>query len=167
MIPTAMFSLGSIVDGVIYFQRLFPASDVRVWEYLTKPDLLATWLAAAEFEARVGGRVELRFNVEEVEDRRRAGAVITGVVRDCEPPRFLTYNWTDAAAPDSEVVIELEGRREATLLALTHSGLPETIIRNCGAGWHAYLDILAARLRGEAPVAFQVSYGRVLASYVT
>ncbi len=160
-----MFSLGSIVDGVIYFQRLLPAPDTRVWEYLTQPSLLSTWLADAEFEARIGGRVELRFNIDDVDDRRKAGAAISGVVSDCEAPRFLAYTWTDAAVPDSNVVIELEGRREETLLTLTHSGLPETIIRNCGAGWHAHLDILAARLRGEAPTAFHVSYGRVLASY--
>ncbi|MBI3694310.1 MAG: SRPBCC domain-containing protein [Acidobacteria bacterium] len=79
-------------------ERLLPGPIERVWEYLTKPDNLAAWLAAGEIELRVGGRVELRFDVQEAPDRRKAGAVIRGVVTRCEPPRALAYSWIDASA---------------------------------------------------------------------
>lgn len=48
-------------DGV-RLERMLPGPPDRVWSYLTDSRKRATWLAAGEFELRLGGRVELQFD---------------------------------------------------------------------------------------------------------
>lgn len=170
-----MSDFGEIIDShTIRFERLLRGPIERVWDYLTKPEYLATWLAGGQMELRVGGQVELRFDVQEAPERAKAGAVIRGVVSRCEPPRVLAYSWVDASAerpagenpvPDSVVTFELEPRDEKVLLMLTHRRLPAGLVANFGAGWHTHLGILLARLRQEAPEPFLPVYRRLLPMY--
>jgi uncharacterized protein YndB with AHSA1/START domain len=56
-----MADLGQVIDGdAVRFERLLPGPIERVWDFLTKPEHLATWLGEAHFEGRAGGFVELR-----------------------------------------------------------------------------------------------------------
>jgi hypothetical protein len=56
-----MNDFGKIVDSsTVRFERLLPGPIERVWDHLTKPEFLATWLAVGQMDARVGGRVELQ-----------------------------------------------------------------------------------------------------------
>jgi uncharacterized protein YndB with AHSA1/START domain len=170
-----MSDFGKVIDShTIRFERLLPGPIERVWEYLTKPDCLATWLAAGDMDLHVGGEVELRFDVQEVPAREKAGAIIRGVVTRCEPPRVLAYTWVDASPGkpaagkpgfDSVVMFELEPRGEDVLLVLTHRRLPAALKPKFGAGWHTHLGILVARLRGEEPEPFLAVYQRVLPLY--
>lgn len=170
-----MNELGEMIDAhTIRFKRLLPGPIERVWEYLTKPDSLATWLAPGEFDPREGGQVELRFDVREAPDRAKAGTIIRGVVTRCEPPLALAYTWVDASSnrrpeenpvPDSVVTFELEARGENVLPVLTHRRLPATLAPSFGAGWHTHLSILQARLGGEEPEAFLTVYNRMLPRY--
>jgi len=170
-----MTDSGEIIDPhTIRFARLLPGPIERVWDYLTKPDCLAAWLAPGEVDLRVGGQVELRFNVQEAPDRARVGAIIRGVVTRFEPPRVLAYSWTDASpsrppaenpVPDSIVTFELEARGEDVLLVLTHRRLPTALMPSCCAGWHTHLGILLPRLRSEEPEPFQPVYLRRLPVY--
>jgi uncharacterized protein YndB with AHSA1/START domain len=53
---------GTIANtGTIRFERLCPAPIERVWDYLTRPELLAKWFASSEIQLEVGGSVELHF----------------------------------------------------------------------------------------------------------
>lgn len=158
----------------IRFARLLPGPIERVWEYLTKPDSLATWLAPGELEPREGGQVELRFDVREAPDHAKGGAIIRGVVTRCEPPRALAHTWVDGPAkrrseekPDADPVVtfELEARGQNVLLVLTHRRLPATFAASFGAGWHTHLRILQARLDGQEPEAFLTVYDRMLPRY--
>ncbi|MEK7405121.1 MAG: SRPBCC family protein [Acidobacteriota bacterium] len=162
-----MADICTIIDAqTIRFERLLPASIERAWDYLTKPERLRGWLAESEMDLRAGGHVELCFDVGEVPDRAKAGAVIRGVVTRIEPPRALAYTWTDTrAVPDSEVTFELDAPAQDVLLVLTHRRLPPPVLPNCAAGWHTHLGILLKRLRGEEPEPFLPVYERLLPMY--
>jgi uncharacterized protein YndB with AHSA1/START domain len=68
-------------------------------------------------------------------------------ITECEPPRKLTFTWGGG-----DVAIALEERGGKVLLTLTHRRIVERSARvMIGAGWHAHLDILAARIAGKEP----------------
>ena len=52
---------GTLVDSTtVRFERLLPGPIERVWDHLTRPELLSTWLCkTASMDVRSGGRVEL------------------------------------------------------------------------------------------------------------
>lgn len=170
-----MTDLGTIIDShTVRFERLLPGPIGRVWDHLTKPEYLATWLAEGEVDQRVGGQVELRFNIQEVPERKSAGDIVRGVVTRCEPPHVLAYSWIFASAgrppaespvPDSVVTFELEARGENVLLVLTHRRLPTDMMPRFCAGWHTHLGILRARLRGDEPEPFLPVFQRLLPGY--
>jgi uncharacterized protein YndB with AHSA1/START domain len=57
-----MTDLGIFLDfHSVRFERLLPGPIERVWDYLTKPEYMKTWLAVAKVDLRVGGTVELTF----------------------------------------------------------------------------------------------------------
>lgn len=134
-----------------------------------------TWLADGEMDLRKDGQVELRFDVEEAPERKKAGSVVKGVVTRCEPFRVLEYSWIATSAknrtpeenpvPDSIVSFELEPRGDDVLLVLTHRRLPAAFLVNTGAGWHTHLGTLDARLRGQEPEPFLAVFRRVQPTY--
>jgi hypothetical protein len=75
----------------VEMERLLPGPIEQVWDYLTKPELLATWLG----DANPGTNHE---------------------IKRCEPPAMLEYAWNG----DSAVRFELEARGQDVLLKLTH-----------------------------------------------
>jgi uncharacterized protein YndB with AHSA1/START domain len=170
-----MTGLGTVIDShTIRFERMLPGPVERVWDYLTKSECLAAWLAEGEISPRAGGQVELRFDVHEVPERAKAGAIIRGVVARFEPPRVPAYSWVDASvdrppaespAPDPLVTFELGGRGGDALLMLTHRDLSAALMPGFGAGWHTHLGILFARLRGEQPEPFPAVFRRLLPIY--
>ena len=121
----------------VHFERVYDATADELWRALTDPAELAGWLAAVRhLELEVGGRVHLDFG---------DGEEMRGVVREIEPRRVLEYTWDWG----SVVRFELAPRDDGVLLVLDHSALPTDQAPSHGAGWHAHLDILDARLRGE------------------
>jgi len=128
--------------GTLRFERLFPGPAERVWSYLTRPPLLATWLAEGEIELHVGGYVELRFN-----NREEPPALISGVVTHCDPPESLSYYWADFNTI-SNVIFEIEHRGHEVLLLLTHARLPKPEVARCREDWNLRLDALEGQLRG-------------------
>jgi hypothetical protein len=75
----------------VEMERLLPGPIEQVWDYLTKPELVATWLGDGKRE-------------------------IHREIRRCEPPAVLEYAWNG----DSAVRFELEARGQDVLLKLTH-----------------------------------------------
>jgi uncharacterized protein YndB with AHSA1/START domain len=149
------------------FERLLPGPIDRVWEYLTRPELLTTWLSvAAAIDVREGGKVDLTMDhgkkgqLESVKDKLVDADKITpkvhGTVTRVVPGRAIAYTWedvmSDPAAPlsgKSEVTFELEPRGEDVLLTLTHRRIIPKFAPQSLGGWHTLLDILEARTRGE------------------
>ena len=160
-----MNAFGTIANtGTIRFERLFPGPTERVWDYLTRPELIATWLAVGEIQLRVGGYVDLRFEAVEGASGDNSAAVISGVVTHCHPPDSLAYYWTDATII-SNVIFELERRGSQVLLLLTHAKLPKTHVSTSSASWHARLDILEEQLQNRPVSSFPVLYESLVPHY--
>lgn len=72
------------------------AGAERVFELLTDPGALVRWWPdVAELEPRIGGRVRLVFEVNEV----------TGSVTRFEPPHVLAFTWAPPGRPDVETEV--------------------------------------------------------------
>ncbi len=127
------------VDGgrAITFRRLLAHEPSVVWSALTDPNELASWLAGARLEPRVGGVAEFDFG----------HGTASGTVTEFEPPTRLTYSWSSPSAAQSTVRWELEdGPAGGTWLTLTHAVTsPEDGI-DLLAGWHLHLDGLREAL---------------------
>ncbi len=84
------------------------------------------------------------------------GGHIRGIITLWDPPHRLAYTWnvfspgeTRSAYPESYLTITLEPRGTEVLLTLTHLPVLERFERQNAMGWHTYLDMLAAAVRGE------------------
>jgi uncharacterized protein YndB with AHSA1/START domain len=144
---------GKIIHpGTIRFERTLSGSPTRIWEYLTEPALISTWLADASINLSVGGEVELR---------KKDGALVNGKITKCEAPRLLSYSWKDSA-----VTFEVDKSEDAGVtLVLSHSGLQPAHIHKFFAGWHTHLEILSARLRGDNPESYPLLFEHFSRSY--
>ncbi len=150
--------------GAIRFERLCPGPTELVWDYLTRSDLLAKWLASGEIQLHVGGYVDLHFNLGASLGYALSSRDIRGVVTHCHPPDSLAYYVTDSIAV-SNVIFELERRGSEVLLLLTHAKLPKSVLATCGASWHAHLDILVEQLHNRTPSPFPALYESVVPRY--
>ncbi len=150
-------------------QRILPAPIERIWSYLTESEMRARWLAAGEMEPQVGGAAEFIWRNDELTDppgtkpegfgaEHRMKATVT----EYDPPRRLAFTWDDTGG----VSITLEPKGNRVLLTLTHSDLPRrSMLLGVGAGWHAHLDVLAARAKGETPAPFWGEWARLRGDY--
>jgi uncharacterized protein YndB with AHSA1/START domain len=155
-----------VVSGgiaVIAFERRLGHPVEVVWAALTDPDELAAWLGPGSVEPREGGQVSVRTGAG---DRPGPQGVIWGRVLAWDPPRLLEHEWTQPGLDISVVRYELEPDAGGTILRLTHRRSVAPGATGGRAGWHAYLDRLAAHLDGlpvppwaERRVAVQEAYG--------
>jgi uncharacterized protein YndB with AHSA1/START domain len=130
----------------IRFERLLPGPAERVWQHLTECDKLSGWFGSdGTLEPRAGGRVNFM------------GGHIRGVVTQWRPPRRLVYTWnvfspgeTESAYPESYLTFDLEEQRAGQVrLTFVHFPILERFEKQNAMGWHTFLDILDATLRGE------------------
>lgn len=131
----------------VQFERVLPGPVDRVWKHLTDTTLLAGWFGKGTIEQRTGGRVSLM------------DGHIRGVVTRWNPPHRLAYTWNvfgpgdglDAisAYPESYLSFTLERSGNDVLLRLTHVPVLDRFEKQNAMGWHTFLDILGAALRGE------------------
>ena len=150
-------------------ERRLPGPIERVWSYLTDSELRGQWLATGPMELVVGGRVELTWRNDDLNlgksDRPpEFDAVHTqeSRVTQLDPPRRLAFGWQG----DSEVTFELEPQGDEVLLKITHRRLPaRSALLGVSSGWHAHLDVLDARLRGQAPPPFWINFLALRAEY--
>ncbi|MEO5578129.1 MAG: SRPBCC family protein [Sphingomicrobium sp.] len=140
-------------DSTLTVKRLLPGPIDRVWRYLAESDLRRQWLAAGDMEMKRGSRFELVWRNGELMDNpgqppegfggeHRMNSEITEI----DAPRKLSFSWGDTGG----VSFELDQQGDEVLLTLTHRRIAERSTRlNISAGWHAHLDVLAARLSGD------------------
>ena len=156
-------------DATLTLQRLLPGSIDRVWAYLTESDLRRQWLAAGTMEMRVGAPVELVWrNNELMDDPGQPPEGFNGEHRmeseitELDPPHRLSISWRSTGG----VTFELEPVGDMVRFTLTHRRIPDrSIMLNVSAGWHAHLDVLAARLEGEEPAPFWDHWAGLKADY--
>ncbi|CAA9578422.1 MAG: hypothetical protein AVDCRST_MAG18-2821 [uncultured Thermomicrobiales bacterium] len=129
----------------VRLERRLAATPEEIWPLLTDPEEVALWLAALEIEPRVGGVYNLSFENTDSTSR--------GHLTRFEPPTVLEYSWREGAAIESLVRFELRATPDAagTDFLLTHTALDNAASGpEYAAGWHAHLDLLEARLAGQA-----------------
>jgi uncharacterized protein YndB with AHSA1/START domain len=156
-------------DTTLTLERLLPGSIDRVWAYLTESDLRRQWLAAGVMEMRVGAPVELVWRNSELMDnpgQRPEGFGdehrMESEITELDPPHRLSISWGSTGG----VTFELEPVGDMVRFTLTHRRIPDrSIMLNVSAGWHAHLDVLAARLQGEEPAPFWDQWASLKADY--
>ena len=146
--------------AMVRFERILPGPIERVWEFLTDPGKLPGWFGEGTIEPRPGGAVSLM------------GGHVRGIVTQWQPPRRLAYTW-NVFGPDEMVspypefylTIELEPRGSEVVLTLTHLPVLERFEKQNAMGWHTFLDMLGAALRGEPAAPRQAHVQRNAARY--
>ena len=130
-----------------------------MWAYLTDSEKRGKWLAPGEMELRVGGRVSLTFNNQNLSSDKvtperfkfAEGHTIEGEVTRYEPPRLLTFTWGKAG----DVTFELTPKGKDVLFVVTHRRLPD---RNTtvmvSSGWHTHAGVLIDVLNNAEPRPF-------------
>lgn len=132
--------------------RRYPAPPNRVFDALTKPDLLSRWFAPSDdfdavvdrFEAEVGGSYR-------IEMRNKDGNVHTciGKVQEVDAPNRLVYTWrweggAMGEMPDTLVTWELQPVGNGTELVLIHERFPnEEAKGQHEQGWNGCMERLA------------------------
>ena len=156
-----------IKPSTVRFERLLPGPIERVWAYLVESKKRATWLAAGEFDLRVGGKVELHFDNECLtEEKAPPGArgagkhTATGTITRLEPMRLLSHTWSWEGG-GSEVTYELTPKGKDVLLTIHHR-LPDDkgLKLAVGGGWATHVGILADLLEGRKARPFFSTHAR-------
>lgn len=155
--------------ATLTLERILPGSIDRLWAYLTESDLRRQWMASGVMDMRVGGKVELVWRNDELS--RRGGAKpeefgeehrLESEITELDPPYRLAISWGSTGG----VTFELEPIGDMVRLTVTHHRISDPAMRlNISAGWHAHLDVLAARLAGEEPEPFWDHWVALKAEY--
>jgi uncharacterized protein YndB with AHSA1/START domain len=148
--------------AVIAFERRLHHPVEAVWAALTQPQQFAAWLGPGALEPRVGGQVSIHTGPE---DRPEAQPAMSGKVLAWEPPTVLEYEWAQPGLAVSVVRYELEADAGETILKLTHRRSVSPGATGGRAGWHAYLDRLAAHLEGQPVPAWAERRAQVHQAY--
>ena len=170
--PVTSLPVTVVEPGTVKVERLLSGPVERVWAYLTESKKRATWLAAGEFELRVGGRIELHFDNESLSDEAAPPGAMgagkhtsTGKITRLEPLRLLAHTWSWQGG-ESEVTYELTPKGKEVLLTIHHR-LPDDrpLKLAVGGGWAVHAGILADRLNGVKPRPFWSSHAREMKAF--
>jgi len=143
--------------ATLTIERLLPGPIERIWSYLTESDMRRKWLASGTMEQKPGANFTLTWRNDELSNppgKRPEGFSdehsMESRVIEIDKPRKLVFTFGQG-----EVTITLATQGEDVLLKLVHTRLPErAVMLKVAAGWHAHLDVLAARASGKDPEPF-------------
>jgi uncharacterized protein YndB with AHSA1/START domain len=173
-----MSEYGTLVDPqTVRFERLLPGPIERVWEYLTDSEKRGTWLGAGAMDLRVGGKLVIVFDNNNVGPRpsepperykQYAGVFESNhIVTAYDPPHRLAFTWDDDMNPaGSEVVFELKEEGKNVRLVLTHRRIADgNAAVNFSGGWHTHLAMLLEQLEGNPKTPFWTAFDGVEDEY--
>jgi uncharacterized protein YndB with AHSA1/START domain len=162
-----------IEPGTVKMERLLPGPVERVWAYLTESDKRATWLAAGEFDLRLGGAIRLEFDNNKLPNDKDALAkyegkgkhTFDGRITRLEPMRVLAYTWMWNGG-ETDVTYELTPRGKDVLLTVVHRRLqPRELALSVMSGWDVHTGILADVLNGVEPRPFWTTHSKLEGEY--
>ncbi|MDB5023540.1 MAG: hypothetical protein JWP78_1295 [Mucilaginibacter sp.] len=109
---------------VIKHQFFFAHPAERVWEYLTKPELMEQWLMKNDFQPIIG--LDFQFRTGPIPSLDFDGIFYCKVL-EVIPFEKLSYSWKSGPGEgeitlDSVVIWKLEPKDKGTELFLEHSG---------------------------------------------
>ncbi|MFD0986889.1 SRPBCC family protein [Methyloligella solikamskensis] len=147
-----------IENTTLRIERLLPGPIDRVWAYLTESDLRRKWLAAGDMELSVGAPFEFTWRNDELTDPPGSKPEgfgsehsLESEITEVDPPHKLSFTWGETGG----VTFALEPHGDQVLLTVTHHRVTDRkSLLGVSTGWHAHLDVLAARLAGEEPDPF-------------
>jgi uncharacterized protein YndB with AHSA1/START domain len=122
----------------VRFERHYATDVSDLWSAITEPARLARWFETVE-AGRGGLREGGTYRIDWGE-----GGVTEGAIERCRPPHELEVSWSFPGEPLSRLVVRLQPASPGAVLIIDHSRLPADQAAGYGAGWHAYLDRLAA-----------------------
>jgi uncharacterized protein YndB with AHSA1/START domain len=127
--------------------RSFRQPPAKVWEALTIPARLSSWMGVEwlgdEAPLVVGARFDYRFLNTDLESRGR--------VLRLEAQRRLEHSWFENIPPAAVIAWILEPDGEGCRLTLTHSAGPADDAPRTAAGWTMILESLARELGEDLP----------------
>lgn len=149
--------------SLLRFERRYDHPIADVWDAITDTERLGRWMFPMTFEKHAGGKLQV--------DLGELGTV-TGRVLVWDEPHKLEYEWQEPAGvgetPDAtwHIRFSLRPDGDATVMVFEHL-LPDARRPEFAAGWHWYLDRLAALLGGNPPaqVYTDEAFDRLLAGY--
>jgi uncharacterized protein YndB with AHSA1/START domain len=155
--------------ATLKLERLLPGPIERVWSYLTKSELRRQWFASGDMTLKAGAPFTLTWRNDELTEPsgERPEGFSKEHSMDCriteiDPPRKLVFPFGEHGI----VSFTLEPKGDEVLLTMLHTRVPSrSTLLKVSTGWHAHLDLLAARLRGETPVPFWDSIARLKTDY--
>ena len=161
---------GTLIEpATLKIERLLPGPIERIWSYLTDGDMRRKWLAAGKMELKVGAPFELVWRHAELTDPPGPKPANMGEehrmqsrITELDPPRKIAFTWDNSG----DVSFELQPKGKDVLLTIIHRRLPSrSMLLGVSAGWHAHLDVLVARARGEEPAPFWDGWVRLRQEY--
>lgn len=135
-----------VEEEAAMFERILPASPEKCWAFLTETARLTEWYGEGVIEPGEGGKVNFM------------NGHIRGVVTGWRPREFFAHTWnvfspgeTVSGWPVSYLEFALAADGQQTKLILTHRPILKAVRNQTLMGWHTFLDMLDAGVRG-APV---------------
>ncbi len=149
--------------------RILPGPIERVWAYLTESDLRRQWFASGAMEMKVGSTFELVWRNEELSDppsKRPDGyneeSRMQSTITELDPPRKLSFTFGTAG----DVTFALEPKGSKVLFTVIHRRVPDrSVLLKVSGGWHMHLDMLVARMNGDAAPPFWDGWRRLNEEY--
>ena len=144
-----------IEPATLRVERLLPGPVERVWAYLTESEKRKQWLAAGPMELVEDGSFKLTWRNHELTDPPGARPEgfgeehsMDGTILEVVPLKKLRFTWGDVG----EVTFLLEPVGSDVRLTLVQHRTKDRNQRiMVGAGWHAHLAILKAKLEDRQP----------------
>lgn len=170
---SAVSNYGEMIEPTtLKIQRVLPGPVERVWEYLTKGELRRQWFAGGDMEMKLGASFELVWRNNELTnppgklpDGFTGEHKMTSTIVECDPPRKLAFTWGMGATGQVSFTLEPRGG-ERTLLTVVHTGLTDpNMCSKVAPGWHAHIDVLAARMAGVEAEPFWDNWTRLKGDY--
>lgn len=161
-----------VEPGTVKLERLLPGPIERVWAYITESDKRAKWLAAGEFDLRLGGKVRLKFDNNSLSSDKNSPPgfeekvkhAFEGVITRLEPMRLLAHTWAWNGR-DTEVSYELTPRGKDVLLVIVHRRLGKDLMPGVMGGWDVHTGILEDVLKGVEPRPFWATHSKLEREY--